>query len=70
MDRDAQSLLNSITHEISGISNDQHRLARRRRILEQAATRLRTGKSASVVEAELEAELPQHSNLTMIKGGR
>lgn len=68
MDRDAQELLGSITHEIGSISDDQHRLARRRRILEQAATRLRTGKSASVVEAELAAELPQHSNLMRNQG--
>lgn len=65
MDHDAQELLGCITQEVHGISEEQHRLARRRRILEQAATRLRTGKSASVVEAELEAELPQHSNLIM-----
>ena len=70
MDRDAQALLNTISEEISGISQEQHRLARRRRILEHAATQLRTGKSASVVEAELEAELPQHRNLTVVKGGR
>lgn len=70
MDRDAQTLLTMLSEEISGISQEQHRLARRRRILEQAATRLRTGKSASVVEAELEAELPQHTNLMLVKGGR
>jgi len=63
MDRDAQELLGSITHEIESISDDQHRLARRRQILQQAATRLRTGKSASIVEAELAAELPQHTRL-------
>lgn len=68
MDRDAQNLLNSITSEIRGISEDEHRLRRRRNILAEAATELRTGKAASLVEAKLEAELPQHNNLIILKG--
>jgi len=63
MDRDAQNLLDTVTDELRHNSEDMHRLTRRRRILERAATYLRTGKAAGLVEAELACELPQHSNL-------
>lgn len=66
MDRDAQKLLDSIMAEIRGISEEEHRLRRRRNILSAAATKLRTGKAAGLVEAELEHELPQQSNIVVL----
>lgn len=46
-------LLAFITRELEGISREMHDLARRKNVLQEAATRLRTGQSAAVVEAML-----------------
>jgi hypothetical protein len=46
-------LLALITNELDSISRDMHEQARRRNILREAATRLRTGVSAVEVEAAL-----------------
>ena len=48
-----QSLLAEITRRMAEISETQHELARRQRILARAATQLRTGKGAESVLAEI-----------------
>lgn len=49
-------LLAFITREIESISRDMHDLARRKNILQEAATRLRTGQNAAIVEAMLDVK--------------
>lgn len=56
MNRREQELLVDIDTEMKDISTQQHELARRRQILQHAATRLRTGESAAVVEALLQKD--------------
>ncbi len=46
-------LLSIINNELEGISREMHEAARRRNILREQATRLRTGVSAAEVEAAL-----------------
>ena len=53
MDSRERDLLATITRRLETISNQQHELARQRNVLRDAATRLRTGMSAGVVEALL-----------------
>jgi hypothetical protein len=53
-----QSLLTEITRRMTEISETQHRLARRQRILARAATQLRTGKGAESVLAEIREQSP------------
>lgn len=58
MEQAAKVLLEQIVAEDASISETLHRLSRRRKILQEAATKLRTGVSAAVVEAHMEAALP------------
>jgi hypothetical protein len=53
-----QSLLTEITRRMAEISEMQHELARRQRILARAATQLRTGKGAGSVVAEIREQSP------------
>jgi hypothetical protein len=53
-----QSLLTEITRRMAEISEMQHELARRQRILGRAATQLRTGKGAGSVVAEIREQSP------------
>jgi hypothetical protein len=54
-----QSLLTEITRRLAEISETQHELARRQRILLRAATQLRTGKRAESVLAEIQEQSPE-----------
>jgi hypothetical protein len=54
-----QSLLTEITRRMAEISEMQHELARRQRILARAATQLRTGKGAGSVLAEIREQSPE-----------
>lgn len=47
------ALLARVTDELEFISREQHALERRRHVLRDAATRLRTGESVGLVEARL-----------------
>ena len=53
------SLLAEIRSRLERLSEAQHRLARDRRILSDAATRLRLGRSAEVVLAEIREQSPE-----------
>jgi hypothetical protein len=53
-----QSLLTEVTRRLAEISETQHELARRQRILSRAATQLRTGKGAESVLAEIREQSP------------
>lgn len=53
MNGDERDLLATITQILEQNSQDQHQLAREQRALRDAATQLRTGRSAAVVEAQL-----------------
>jgi hypothetical protein len=53
------SLLAEIRSRLERLSEVQHRLARDRRILSDAATRLRLGRSAEVVLAEIREQSPE-----------
>ncbi|MEX2224037.1 MAG: hypothetical protein WEG40_19795, partial [Candidatus Rokuibacteriota bacterium] len=53
-----QSLLTEVTRRIAEISETQHELARRQRVLSRAATQLRTGKGAEAVLAEMREQSP------------
>jgi hypothetical protein len=55
----AQSLLTEVTRRLEEISEAQHELARRQRILSRAATQLRTGKGAESVLAEIREQSPE-----------
>ena len=48
-----RDLLAGITRLMDHNSIEQHQLAREQRVLRDAATQLRTGRSAAVVEAQL-----------------
>ena len=52
-------LLNEVTRRLAEISETQHELARRQRILSRAATQLRTGKGAESVLAEIREQSPE-----------
>jgi len=52
------ALLAAITQRIREMSEEQHELARRQRILTHAATQLRLGWAATVVLAEVGAQSP------------
>lgn len=52
------TLLKEIQSRLGRLSEAQHRLARDHRILVDAATRLRLGKSARVVVAEIREQSP------------
>jgi hypothetical protein len=54
-----QSLLAEVTRRMAEISETQHDLARRQRILARAATQLRTGKGAGSVLAEIREQSPE-----------
>jgi hypothetical protein len=54
-----QSLLAEVTRRMAEISETQHDLARRQRILARAATQLRTGKGAESVLAEIREQNPE-----------
>ena len=54
-----QSLLAEVTRRMAEISETQHDLARRQRILARAATQLRTGKGAQSVLAEIREQSPE-----------
>lgn len=54
-----QSLLTEVTRRLAEISETQHELARRQRILSRAATQLRTGKGAESVLAEIREQSPE-----------
>jgi hypothetical protein len=54
-----QALLTEITRRMAEISETQHELARRQRILARAATQLRTGKGAESVLAEIREQSPE-----------
>jgi hypothetical protein len=54
-----QSLLTEVTRRLAEISETQHELARRQRILLRAATQLRTGKRAESVLAEIREQSPE-----------
>jgi hypothetical protein len=53
------SLLAEVRSRLERLSEAQHRLARDRRILSDAATRLRLGRSAEVVLAEIREQSPE-----------
>lgn len=53
-----QSLLTEVTRRIAEISETQHELARRQRVLSRAATQLRMGKGAEAVLAEIREQSP------------
>jgi hypothetical protein len=53
-----ESLLTEVTRRLAEISETQHELARRQRILSRAATQLRTGKGAESVLAEIREQSP------------
>ena len=53
------SLLAEIRSRLERLSEAQHRLARDQRILSDAATRLRLGRSAEVVLAEIREQSPE-----------
>jgi hypothetical protein len=53
------SLLLEIRSRLERLSEAQHRLARDHRILTDAATRLRLGKSAEAVVAEIREQSPE-----------
>jgi hypothetical protein len=52
------TLLGEVERQIREISEQQHELARRQRILVKAATQLRLGWAAAVVLAEIRAQSP------------
>lgn len=54
-----ESLLTEVTRRMAEISETQHELARRQRILARAATQLRTGKGAESVLAEIREQSPE-----------
>jgi hypothetical protein len=54
-----ESLLAEVTRRMAEISETQHELARRQRILASAATQLRTGKGAESVLAEIREQSPE-----------
>lgn len=54
-----QSLLSEVTRRMGEISETQHELARRQRILARAATQLRMGKGAEAVLAEIREQSPE-----------
>ena len=58
MTPDAKTLLDAIAIEQARNSETLHRLSRRQRILQHAATLLRTGTAVTIVEAHLEEQLP------------
>ena len=53
------SLLAEIRRRLERLSETQHQLAREHRILTDAATRLRLGKSAGAVLAEIREQSPE-----------
>ena len=53
------SLLAEIRSRLERLSKTQHQLAREHRILTEAATRLRLGKSAEAVLAEIREQSPE-----------
>jgi hypothetical protein len=53
MTGDERDLLAGITRRMEHISDQQHALARERNVLREAATQLRTGRSAEWVRAHL-----------------
>jgi hypothetical protein len=54
-----RSLLTEVRRRLQRLSETQHRLARDHRILSDAATRLRLGKSAEAVLAEIREQSPE-----------
>lgn len=56
MNREAMELLAYITREREAISRNMHEEKRRDAVLQEAATRLRTGQNPGVVEAMLNAK--------------
>lgn len=54
-----ESLLTEVTRRLAEISETQHELARRQRILSRAATLLRMGKGAAPVLAEIREQSPE-----------
>ncbi len=55
----SEVLLARVNHELEKISEMQHRLARRKALLQQQATRLRLGASPTEVRFALQAALEQ-----------
>lgn len=53
MDAEARDLLARINRELEEISETMHEQARRRGVLQEAATRLRTGEHVAIVEMRL-----------------
>jgi hypothetical protein len=54
-----QELLGRIVTQITRCSEHEHRLARRRRILQEAATQLRLGRPAHAVLAQIHEQVPE-----------
>lgn len=54
-------LLTQIKADIARCSEDEHRLARRRAILTEAARDLRTGRAEAIVRAEMACALTEHT---------
>jgi len=58
-ERETESdLLDEIRRRVEQVSEERHRLARNHRILTEAATQLRLGRSAEVVLAEIREQSP------------
>jgi hypothetical protein len=53
-----QELLERIEAQIASCSEHEHRLARRRRVLQDAATQLRLGRKCQEVLARIQAQVP------------
>ncbi len=62
------TLLTRLAREVAMISLEQHHLARRRRILEQAITGLRTGAPEEVIAARIAHDLDIVRNFYQDKG--
>ncbi len=63
---EGELMLQAILTEIDQVTAEQHRLATRKAVLQELATRLRLGESAEVVRAMREAQQAQQER----RGGR
>lgn len=58
MDQDERDLLARVTLQIDRCSEYEHRMARRRMVLREAATQLRLGRKVQAVLARIEEQVP------------
>lgn len=59
---DTQTLLTQMTNDLKVTSDALQRLCRRRRVLCELATKLRTGAHPAIIEAEMEVTLTEQTS--------